>query len=172
MAYAAIPKPLSLSQLPTSNIVGVYFLWHAGLLVYVGQSKWLPERICQHLAEAVKVFDQVSWIECKAGRLNSMESHYIEILLPKYNNCSLSKRARREHQWGTPKVGKAPVFAVLEDWGLTAEQFQWLVNHPKGPKPRKVRIPRRNVRRSAWFWDGLEQWRLKNDRLLEQAKTI
>lgn len=72
----------------------VYFLYDRGVLVYVGQSTTLRWWIETHLTEATKTFDAVAYIRCTSDRLTAIEAHYIRRLVPKYNACSIARKAR------------------------------------------------------------------------------
>jgi 5-methylcytosine-specific restriction protein A len=89
-----IPRPTGLLQLPTETVSGVYFLWHGSEVVYVGQSRNLTQRVCQHIQDAAKRFDGMSFIAVAVARLGKVERRYIEALLPRYNRCGIATAAR------------------------------------------------------------------------------
>jgi hypothetical protein len=94
MADDFIPIPLGLSQLPISKQAGIYFLFHRGIVVYVGQSGDVAQRVAQHIQDGNKVFDGASFLPCQAKHLSELERHYIEQMAPKYNQCRLAKFVR------------------------------------------------------------------------------
>lgn len=104
MALGHIPKPCEPIELgeflvDARKFPAVYFLYHRGEVVYVGQSRTLTLRVEGHLSEAAKVFDAVAFIRCHFNQLTRIEGHYIRALAPKYNNCSLSKKVRERESW-------------------------------------------------------------------------
>lgn len=173
MAIPSIPPRIDLSQLPRTTVTGIYFLWDGDRVVYVGQSKTIGWRIMQHLGDAAKKFDGISFLRCRLGSLNSWERQYIEGLLPRYNRCCLSKKLRRLKKLGMklPEIEYRKPFNgkdVAGFLGVTAEQFAWLRSQPDPPKP--IRIPRANYRR--WVRGAVEKWAARNADLLEQAKAM
>ena len=70
-----------------SHIIGVYFLFDCGKLVYVGQSTNVLKRIGDHI-KSVKVFDSHAVIECLEETLLDLESAYIMEYKPYYNVMS------------------------------------------------------------------------------------
>lgn len=166
MAEFDIPPAGGLSQLPTRVAVGVYFLWQASDIVYVGQSRNISERIGQHLQDRTKTFDGLSFIETHARRLDALERHYIETLLPRYNRCGHSKRIRREASWGSlPKsvVMQTDAAGAAEYLGLSVEQFRALEQ-----KPRTYRLPRSNTRR--YRTDFLRQFAHEHAALIDRVR--
>jgi excinuclease UvrABC nuclease subunit len=100
-----IPAPVHLSEIMRQDLMrsGVYFLYHDGIVVYVGQARTLLWRIDQHIAEGRKIFDAVSFIPCRVRDLTPIERSFIEELAPKYNRCGVAKRARKESPWHKPE---------------------------------------------------------------------
>lgn len=94
-------EPIRLGEflLEDRRFCAVYFLYHRGDVVYVGQSRTLKSRIDEHLSQGVKVFDSVAFIRCGFNRLTEIESYYIRELAPKYNNCKITKKARERESW-------------------------------------------------------------------------
>lgn len=104
MAKGSIPKiphPVHMSQFMRQDLMqtGVYFLYRADELVYVGQTRTLKWRLDQHLAEGVKNFDSVAFIPCTIDRLMQIEGHYIGRHAPRYNACGIAKAARERQSW-------------------------------------------------------------------------
>ncbi len=95
MAYPSIPDSCDFSQLPTTTVTGIYFLWAGGRIVYVGQSRTIGQRLCQHIGDKTKKFDRFSYVKCDLRRIASWERHYIDALVPLYNRCPRSKLVRR-----------------------------------------------------------------------------
>lgn len=75
-AIVAIAKPLHEAS-------GVYFLIHAGAIVYVGQSLNVHARVLDHVGRVE--FDAYAVIPCPADRMGAIESVYIAELRPKHN---------------------------------------------------------------------------------------
>jgi hypothetical protein len=98
-------EPVGLGEffLEERRFPAVYFLYHRGEVVYVGQTRTLHFRIDQHLSEGVKKFDAVGFVRCKLNDLLRYESHYIQQLAPKYNACGLSKKVRERDSWSRKK---------------------------------------------------------------------
>jgi len=61
---------------------GVYFLVHAGAVVYVGQSINVYARVHSHRQEGFKVFDSFAFTPCEREELDMLESLYIHALCP------------------------------------------------------------------------------------------
>lgn len=93
------PVPLGEFLLQNNRFCAVYFLYHRGEVVYVGQSRTLKHRIDEHLTAGAKVFDEVAFIKCPFNHLSKIENHYIRFLAPKYNQCGLSKKVRLREAW-------------------------------------------------------------------------
>ena len=115
MAEASIPQPGGVIQLGDflkgdHRFPAVYFLHDEGEVVYVGQSKTLQWRIEQHLTEGVKEFDGVSFVACCVSRLLDVEGRYIRELTPRYNNCAIATKARREAAY----IPDAPPVRVID----------------------------------------------------------
>ena len=63
-------------------MIGIYLLKKGGVVVYVGQSINIEQRIKQHKD---KKFDDYMTIECEKNLLNETEEAYILLFNPKYN---------------------------------------------------------------------------------------
>jgi hypothetical protein len=161
-----VPDAEALTQLPSCRACGIYFLWHRGVVVYVGQSKSIRERVYQHIVDQTKAFDAMSFVACGSGQLSSLERRYIKQLLPRYNRCGLSQRLREERSWMPHRRNEATAENVASFLGLTADQFAWLRAQPDGP--RKARVPRKNLR--YWSWYRIEGWVAEHGDLLNAAR--
>ena len=73
VAGAISPRPQS----------GIYFLIANNTVAYVGQSRQVFARICQHMKK--KTFDSFYWIACAVEDLDSMEQHCIDKFKPWMN---------------------------------------------------------------------------------------
>lgn len=62
----------------------MYFLWENSQCVYVGITNCLTSRIGAHIRGG-KYFTHISFIRVKVGVANSVETHFIKTLSPKYN---------------------------------------------------------------------------------------
>lgn len=122
---------------------GIYFLFRADVVVYVGQAVDVRRRIADHIGDGVKSFDRAAMICCLPNRLLKWERFYIEQLLPEYNNCTFTRSLRF--------VGRLPL--ETEPWpskldandaarylGVDIETLQtW---QREGRAPIRVRSPR------------------------------
>lgn len=111
MAIRSIPQPGDLIHLGDFYLEdrrhpAVYFLYHRGEVVYVGQSRTLKLRIDEHIVEGVKTFDAIAFIRCTVDRLTEIESYYIRALAPKYNKCGIAAKARERASWKLPENRK------------------------------------------------------------------
>ena len=78
--------PLNLSAL--SPICGIYFLYDNEELVYIGHSKRIPMRICEHLSNqngCYKEFTHAYFRPCEEELLFATEMAFIRKHRPKYN---------------------------------------------------------------------------------------
>lgn len=73
------------AAMPLGQNTGVYFLLHQAVVVYVGQSIDLFNRIGRHAREGGKVFDAFTYILCSADELDKLEETYVTALMPRYN---------------------------------------------------------------------------------------
>lgn len=65
-------------------IIGVYFLFEAGKVIYVGSSRNVMARLGQHAYMGVH-YDSFSVVECSNNMLMHIEAHYIKELRPSRN---------------------------------------------------------------------------------------
>jgi excinuclease UvrABC nuclease subunit len=78
--------PLNLS--PLSPLCGIYFLYDNEELVYIGHSKRIPMRICEHLSNlngCDKEFTHAYFRPCEEDLLFATEMAFIRKHRPKYN---------------------------------------------------------------------------------------
>lgn len=109
MAKGPLPQPGEPIQLGDFLLgdyrhPAVYFLHDEDEIVYVGQSTTLRWRIETHLGQGLKTFDAVSFIPCCVSRLLEIEAAYIRKLVPKYNQCTVSKSARTEASYMPDRI--------------------------------------------------------------------
>jgi hypothetical protein len=71
------------------KIMGVYFLFLQDVLVYVGQSVDIEDRVLEHTK--TKVFDKYTYLECGKDELDNTERHYINKFKPFYNGTDNKK---------------------------------------------------------------------------------
>lgn len=68
---------------------GIYFLFDADEIVYVGQAWNIENRIRSHVSEGVKVFDSYAHLSIDGGgsqsEMDSVEAYFIYKFQPKYN---------------------------------------------------------------------------------------
>lgn len=73
--------------------VVIYFLYRRGILVYIGQSTNIYERVNNHIKGKKKIFDSFSYFECPRSLLNEYESFLICYYCPEYNETLHNGRA-------------------------------------------------------------------------------
>lgn len=101
--------PRARKRIPVSDFsdlacTGIYLLLQGDTVVYVGQAKVIRHRVAAHISEGFKKFDSVMFVRCDLGSLDRLEREYIQKLLPKYNQCSLSKQLRKLHTLGCQDI--------------------------------------------------------------------
>lgn len=74
-----IPFPL------LGNVSGIYFLCLSDIIVYVGQSMSVLQRVCIHIKENTKLFDSIYYLPVPQSALLEVERNFIRTLKPKYN---------------------------------------------------------------------------------------
>lgn len=79
---------------PVVPASGVYLLYLAGALIYIGRSTELPRRITNH-RRAGRVFDEVRAIPCEYGIATWLEAELIRTLGPPENIKRFERRTRR-----------------------------------------------------------------------------
>jgi GIY-YIG catalytic domain len=70
------------------NRPAVYFLVHAGEVVYVGKAINVHARIGTHMRDREKLFERVYVLHCDREELNALERAYIRKFQPRYNSYS------------------------------------------------------------------------------------
>ena len=65
-------------------MIGVYSLFDKDVIVYVGKSKQVEERIKNHKYDG-KIFDRYECVECLEEEMNELEISEIRRHKPKYN---------------------------------------------------------------------------------------
>jgi len=101
-AYIAAPQSirdidgLRRISLHSSFLSGVYFLCDGKEVVYVGQSTCVGGRIGTHCGEKFKKFDSAFLFPCRPDQLEELERKFIDLLMPRYNNDSLTKVKRKK----------------------------------------------------------------------------
>jgi len=85
-----INKDLSkIKSIKINTLRGVYFLYMDDELVYIGQSKNIPNRITNHLQENSKNFNSYKTIIVdESQELTPIEDFYIRKYKPKYNKAN------------------------------------------------------------------------------------
>lgn len=69
-------------------VIGVYFLFQADEVVYVGKSENIFSRIQTHFAQGDKLFDSWAYREYPVEKIGRAESKFIRLLRPKYNKVN------------------------------------------------------------------------------------
>ena len=79
------------------KVMGIYFLLLDGVVVYVGKSGSVHQRIMSHVfIHKYKPFNEYRVLEVEhEDQLNKMESNFIKKYLPEYNNCMKSQKLKR-----------------------------------------------------------------------------
>ena len=81
--------PVSLRQIAAlpryKKTSGVYFLFLANELIYVGQSKNLHSRVADHNIQ----FDEFSFVAVPTDKLDAVEAFFIDRLRPRLNRAGL-----------------------------------------------------------------------------------
>jgi hypothetical protein len=147
-----VPVQLSHFFLEDRRFPAVYFLFHEGLVVYVGQTKTLKFRIEGHIAEGAKQFDAVGFIPCSVGRLLALERRYIRQLAPKYNACLVAQAARRSSPWrvSTSSGMKLNVEQAAAFLSVMAEDIlRW---RDTGLLQKNLRSRKGRGRLACWHW--------------------
>lgn len=98
--------PIDLSAFEQMQGSGIYFLHRGGVVVYVGQALSIRKRICEHIGQATKRFDSVSFQFCHTRDLNKLEQKYIRRFAPEYNLCGTATKARRDKELAEPGLTK------------------------------------------------------------------
>lgn len=105
-------KPLKYDDDP---ICAVYFLMDRGVVVYVGESLDVHQRVRGHWkhrfivreqserhprlrSSKIKQFDSARYLECKPDERHALELRFIAFFQPKYNGSNLKKFAMRKSQ--------------------------------------------------------------------------
>lgn len=158
---AEVPCPVHLSEMGESFAQpGIYFLWQGEVVVYVGQSKHVTNRILKHAVDKLKTFDGVSSIPCPRKALLKTERYFIEALLPKYNRCGASEFIRKvwvghteERPMPDRRVGLDLAASIL---GVTVDQLRRLYKH--GLECRRIRTPRARGKTTTFSVRDLHQF--------------
>jgi hypothetical protein len=136
--------PIAVASFAQMGRPGIYLLHLAGEVVYVGQAVNMRRRVSNHIGEGVKEFDAVSFIPCDLDALGRLERAYIRKLIPRYNQCSLTKSLRDRYgadshaenaePADSPFMGASKAAAFL---GVSpADFFQW-VSDRRGPRIKR-----------------------------------
>lgn len=133
-------------SLPVIGQGGVYFLFDAVELVYVGQAKEPLARLSEHRREG-KQFDRVAFLAISDGAERSMaEAAYIRAYQPRYNRVLLlSPEQRRANNAASNKAWKKANPEYVK-----AKKRRWRKNW-KARNPEKEREQKRKwARRRYW----------------------
>lgn len=80
----------NIKQLTGNELMGIYFLMNKGVVIYVGQSHNIKQRMLQHYKE--KIFDAIFYFECDESQLTELEAKYIDEFNPSYNKTHVFKK--------------------------------------------------------------------------------
>lgn len=88
MSYQSIPKPMlevdrNITGIP--NTSGIYFVWSGKVIVYVGQSINLKNRLNPSSHEHINYGDYISYLEIDRSDLQFAEAFFIGLLRPVRN---------------------------------------------------------------------------------------
>jgi hypothetical protein len=149
MAEGLMP-PVGVPCLDAFARTGIYFLYYAGAVVYVGRAVDMRRRIGQHIGEGAKAFDAVAFTACPVGYLDATERRFIAKFLPKYNGCAFATKLRRElGEYDVSHAKLSTTSYLMEDeeaaafLGIAAETLREWAQSGIGPRPR--RLPRCRV---------------------------
>jgi excinuclease UvrABC nuclease subunit len=81
---------------------GIYFLLQGEKIVYIGQSTNIYARVCSHITEGKKTFDNVR-VYYTNKNLDGLERKLINHYLPLYNNDSKTRMIK--NKGGTVSIG-------------------------------------------------------------------
>lgn len=91
-ADARLDMLLRMSRIVEPAVSGVYFLFDAGELVYVGQSINVFARVASHTK--AQRFDRYAFLPCPPGKLLEEEARMIRIFQPRNNRAAPAVRYR------------------------------------------------------------------------------
>lgn len=77
------------------NISGVYFLYQKNILVYIGSSKDIFNRLEFHFKDNSKEYDSYSYLELPDLEYQLTERYLINKYLPIYNKDGITKKIRK-----------------------------------------------------------------------------
>lgn len=86
--------PRTLPKFGLEQFCGVYFLFDAGEVVYIGQGLHVPRRVDEHFRRIM--FDSWSWLPVPKNRLAQVEAYLIRKFNPKLNLTHARPRADRK----------------------------------------------------------------------------
>ena len=118
-----------------STNIGIYFLKQKDIVVYIGQSKNLLQRIGTHITEGKKIFDNIEIKECELSMLDEMEEAAISLHRPLYNIKSgenlitldiVILKIRAQHREITPRQIKDII--LKENYNLHIRNFSICLN--------------------------------------------
>jgi hypothetical protein len=90
----SLSKLKDLCKLPISSIVtppGIYFLCLEGEIMYIGQAVNVASRVLTHIADKLKYFDEVYFLQVQPERLSEIESTLIKFYRPRLNITGVPK---------------------------------------------------------------------------------
>lgn len=83
---------------------GVYFLLQGARVMYVGQSKWVHARLCEHVRAEKIIFDRYFVLLCKPSELTTLESIYLHKFKPPHNRLPRHDRSGLDIARATPEI--------------------------------------------------------------------
>ncbi len=149
-----LDKPVQIPSTSHFARRGVYFLWFGDEVVYVGQAENMRRRIGEHMSAGVKNFDGVSCVPCATDKLQKLERHYIQVMTPRFNKCSIAQEARRLKAKGMDLSINSHTQAYISPTvaagilGITTDELNAMGS--RGPRSINKRTPRTNVRRKLY----------------------
>lgn len=143
--FRGVSGPFGFPNLADFGVSGIYFLHLDGEVVYVGQAVDMRRRIGQHLGDASKRFDAVSFVQCDVQRLDTLERHYIHKLSPRYNRCGLANGVRKASELSGVSFNQPRIDEEFDEegaarfLGLSVEEFRYRRRTAKWLRPFPAR---------------------------------
>jgi hypothetical protein len=94
--------PYAIPRFDLERFCGVYFLFDAGELVYIGQGLQVPRRVDEHCRKMM--FDSWSWLPVPQDRLTQVEAYLIRKFKPRLNVTHAGPRRGKELAMTTRKA--------------------------------------------------------------------
>lgn len=127
--YVVGPDMTRYSEPPPGAGIGVYFLFNADALTYVGQSTSITHRVGQH-RRGGRPFTAMGFVNVPGDLVLAMEIAYIHALAPP-GNAFFEPPPFMQHDW--------IVEAITERWGIVP-QPPATPGEPSGPNAEQAAV--------------------------------